>query len=119
TAPWTDRPADRIEVGEHQALKRDGVYGGRVRSRLACGALVLQNARTLGENRELALELVGPWSAAGPPSEEVVRRYEPKTPLVRDRRTGTTSNRPDALSPERFDGLLCAVLEALDSPAAE
>jgi ATP-dependent Clp protease ATP-binding subunit ClpC len=116
-APWDDRPADRIEVGEHRALKREGAYGGKVRSRLVCGGLVLQNPRTLGENRELALELVGPWTHAPAPTDEGVRRYEPRTPLLRDRLTGTVLQRPDAFSAERLDALFLARLDAGEAVA--
>lgn len=106
-AAWTDRKAP-VGFLEQHALKRVGVYGGKVRSRLECvGGLVLQNARTLAENQELAVGLAGSWREAPPPVDDVVRRYEPETPLVRDVLTETVSGHPEALEPERFHQLLC------------
>jgi ATP-dependent Clp protease ATP-binding subunit ClpC len=105
--PWTGR---RVPVGfrEQRALKRFGVYGGKIRSHVECdGGLVLQNSRSLAENRELALELVGSWKQAPPPTDDIVRRYEPETPLLRDVLTDTNSGHPEALKPERFHRLLC------------
>jgi hypothetical protein len=67
---------------------------------------VLQNARSIAENREFAAELVASWSALGHLVEDVVRRYDEHPPLVRDARTGFVSGKPDALSPARFDALL-------------
>jgi ATP-dependent Clp protease ATP-binding subunit ClpC len=105
--PWTER---RGPVGfrEEHALKRVGAYGGKVRSRVECdGGLVLQNKRSLAENRELAIELVGSWLQAPGAVDDVVRRYEPQTPLVRDILCDTNSGHPEALRPDRFHDLLC------------
>jgi ATP-dependent Clp protease ATP-binding subunit ClpC len=111
-APWSDRPAAPEEVDDHRALRRDGTFSGRLRSRLAMGPVVLQNGRTLQENRELALQLLGPWREAPPPSDEVIRRYDVDPPMIRDHRTGWQSQRPDAHSPERWAELLITVVEA-------
>jgi hypothetical protein len=72
----------------------------------AGGPLVLQNERTLSENRELAADLVASWSTLEAAPDEIVRRYDEEPPLLRDVRTGTSSGRPDALAPRRFDALL-------------
>jgi ATP-dependent Clp protease ATP-binding subunit ClpC len=110
-ALWSER-REQPYVTLQRALKAMGQHGGKVRSRMECrapvasGALVLQNARTLSENRELAAELVASWSTLVAAPEDVVRRYDEDPPLVRDVATGSSSGRPDALSPHRFDALL-------------
>lgn len=104
--PWADASAE-LEFEAHRALKATGAYGGKIRSRLECsGGLVLQNERTLAENRELAAELIGAWRSAPPPSDVAVRRYDLTTPLLADVATGLNTGRPDALSPQRFQELL-------------
>jgi ATP-dependent Clp protease ATP-binding subunit ClpC len=104
--PWTDE-AGEIELGRHRALKTTGAYGGKIRSRLECGeGLVLQNDRTLAQNRELALEIAGSWKKGSPRLDTVVRRYDLTTPMFADVATGASSGRPDALSPQRFHELL-------------
>jgi ATP-dependent Clp protease ATP-binding subunit ClpC len=104
---WTERRAP-LGFREERALKRIGAFGGKVRSSLVCdGGLVLQNGRTLAENRELAIELVGSWQQMPHQADDIVRRYEPETPLVRDVLTDTASGHPEALGPERFHQLLC------------
>ncbi|MCC7382036.1 MAG: AAA family ATPase [Deltaproteobacteria bacterium] len=105
-AAWLDEQGE-AEFLEHRALKSAGAYGGRVRSRLACeDGLVLQNERTLAENRELAREVIAGWRSMPSPSDVVVRRYDLTTPLIVDAATGKTSGRPDALAPARFHELL-------------
>ncbi len=113
-APWTDERTDALEIEEHRAFKRDGRWG-RVRSRLVVGGLVLQNASTLAENRELAAALLASWRAAPVAPDEVIRRYDPAAPLVRDHATGTTTQRPDALAPVRFHELLCLRVDRSDA----
>jgi ATP-dependent Clp protease ATP-binding subunit ClpC len=106
-APWTDRTIPMV-FGAHRALKGVGHYQQKVRSRLECqGGLVLQNAHTLAENRDLAVELAGSWAEALPPSDVIVRRYDVEAPLLRDVFTGFSSGRPDATEPARFHELLC------------
>lgn len=64
-----------INVTSWRVLKTDGQHGGRIRSRLECdGGLVLQNARTLADNCELAGELAPSWADAPAPADEIVRR---------------------------------------------
>lgn len=104
--PWTDERGP-TRFTEHQALKAEGSFGERVRSRLACeGGLVLRNHRTLAENRELAAEVAPCWAKAPPPSDDIVRRYDLEPPLVRDALTGWTSGKPDALDARGFVELL-------------
>ncbi len=107
-APWTDR-VDEVQFLAHRALKKSGQFGGRIRSRLELAGtnLVLQNARTLAENRELAAIVASSWASAPPVKDEVVRRYDLKPFLLRDYLTGTTSGRSDALKPKQFHELLC------------
>jgi hypothetical protein len=104
---WTDlRNAARF--GAHRALKATGQFGGALRSRLECdGGLVLQNGRTLAENRELAGELAVAWSAARPAPDEIIRRYDLQPFLLRDVLTDESSGRADILEPRGFHELLC------------
>jgi ATP-dependent Clp protease ATP-binding subunit ClpA len=110
-AAWTER-REAPFVTAQRALKAVGQHGGKLRSRLECraagagGPLVLQNARTLSENRELAADLVASWGALEIAADDIVRRYDEEPPLLRDVRTGTSTGRPDALAPHRFDALL-------------
>jgi hypothetical protein len=105
---------DRAEprIVDQKALKGAGQHGGKIRSRLECattsaaGHLVLQNERTLAQNRDLAADLVASWARAEPAPEEVVRRYELSPPRLRDARTGFVSGRPDAMGPRALDALL-------------
>ncbi len=112
-APWTCARSE-VRFGEHRALKATGQMGGRVRSRLECeGGLVLQNARTLAANRDLALEIAPSWAAAAS-SDDVVRRYDVEPFLVRDAATEFSSGRRDTLSPEGLHMLLCRRVDTLD-----
>ncbi len=116
TAPWTDlRGGARFLV--HRALETTGQLGGRLRSRLECeGGLVLQNGRTLTDNRDLAGELTMAWSRAPEPPDEIVRRYDRDPTMVRDVLTGFSSGRPDALAPRSFHELLCLRVDAAAQP---
>ena len=105
--PWTDRN-ERPTVTTHRALKKTGQYGGKVRSRIECEAgLLLQNARTLAANRDLAAELVASLRDGPVAADEIVRRYDRDPFSVRDADTGHKSSRPDALQPGPFHALLC------------
>jgi hypothetical protein len=100
------------DFGEHFALKTRGQFGGRIRSRLECsGGIVLQNERTLAENRELAADIVSSWTEDPTPLDEVVRRYDRSPSKIRDGLTGFTSGRSDALEPASFHELLCRRIE--------
>jgi protein subunit release factor A len=132
--PWTDAKG-QAEVVRLRPLKATGQFGGKIRSRIECelggvgaganggagatGIFVLQNARTIAENRELAAEVLLSWLAAPPASEEVVRRYDRSPPLVRDALAGVSSGRPDALSPKAFDAILSARVDAMAGSAGE
>ncbi|HTM23247.1 MAG TPA: AAA family ATPase [Kofleriaceae bacterium] len=107
TGAWTDlRRAARFTG--HRPLRGLGQHGGALRSRLECdGGLVLQNARTLADNRELAGELAMAWSAARPAPDEIVRRYDLHPFLLRDVLTDESSGRADILEPRGFHELLC------------
>lgn len=114
-AAWgEDRTAPRTT--SERPLKATGQYGGKIRSRLELeSGLVLQSGRTLAENREKAAEVAASWARAPAAREEIVRRYDRMPPLVRDTRSGFSSGRPDALSPELFDTLLRASVDAQSS----
>jgi len=124
-APWSG-PRCRPRIVEERPLKGTGQLGGKVRSRLVCTPettpdgprLVLQNARTLAGNRELAADLVGCWASAPAAPDLIVRRYDTDPPLVRDALTGFTSGRPDATGPEDFDALLEQRVDASAEAAA-
>lgn len=102
--PMTDQE-EAPEFGPHRAIKGSGQYGGKIRSRVTCGSLVLQNSLTLAQNRELAAELYGAWSDAPESPEAVVRRIDLRPFKVRDERMGTLG-RPSALSPDGLHTLL-------------
>jgi ATP-dependent Clp protease ATP-binding subunit ClpC len=109
-AAWTER-REATFITAQRALKAVGQHGGKVRSRLECrageaGPLIIQNARSLSDNRELAADLVASWAMLKAAPEDIVRRYDEEPPLLRDVATGLSSGRPDALAPHRFDALL-------------
>jgi peptide chain release factor-like protein len=107
TGAWTDR-RNAARFTAHRALRGTGQYGGPLRSRLECeGGLVLQNARTLADNRELAGELVMAWSAARPAADEIIRRCDLHPFRLRDVLTDESSGRADILEPSGFHELLC------------
>jgi ATP-dependent Clp protease ATP-binding subunit ClpC len=112
-APWSS-PPQRLEFAEQRPLKATGQLGGKVRSRVAAAGskLVLQNAHTLGENRDLAADVVPSWPrefAAAPPT---VRRYDLTQFLVRDFLTKSDFTRKDILAPGPFHDLLCARIDS-------
>ena len=109
--PWLDNRADP-QFTKQRALKTTGVYGNRVRSRLECdNGLVLQNERTLAENRDFAAELTPSWQTLAKEEEDIVRRYDLSPFKVRDVLTGETSGRRDVLGPKGFHRLLCARID--------
>jgi ATP-dependent Clp protease ATP-binding subunit ClpC len=107
--------AGAVEFAEQRALKKVGQLGGKIRSRVAIAGskLVLQHARTISENRELAREL----AVTGSPEETAacsnVRRYDLSPFRVRDYLTEANFTRKDILSPKSFHELLCARIDAL------
>jgi ATP-dependent Clp protease ATP-binding subunit ClpC len=106
-------PAGAVELGEQRPLKAVGQLGGKIRSRVVVpdAKLVLQNARTLGENRELACDIAPSWPREQAPTPPTVRRYDLEPFLVRDHLTKTDFSRKDILSPQPFHELLCARID--------
>jgi ATP-dependent Clp protease ATP-binding subunit ClpC len=113
-APLSNRPG-RLEFGEQHALKATGQLGGKIRSQVAIpdARLVLQNARTLSENRELARDIAPSWPRQQAPSPPTVRRYDLDPFLVRDHLMKSDFSRKDILGPEAFHDLLCARIDRL------
>jgi MoxR-like ATPase len=111
-APLSDRSAP-VEFGEQRPLKTVGQLGGKIRSRVAVVGtnLVLQNSRTLAENRELALDVGPSWPRAQMPTMPTVRRYDLNPFLVRDYLTKTDFRRGEILGPKLFHDLLCARID--------
>ncbi len=99
-APLSNR-AGPVEFGEQRPLKAVGQLGGKIRSRVAVlgTKLVLQNAHTLSENRELARDIAPSWPREQPPTMPMVRRYDLDPFLVRDYLTGSDFTRADILGP--------------------
>ena len=109
--PWTDTRGQPEFIAQ-RALKKRGVYGGRVRSRLECaGGLVLQNDATLTENRDLARELVSSWLTAPLPSDVQVRSYYEAPHRLVDSLLGRLSGRRASLEPAKLHRLLCERLD--------
>ena len=100
--------------GEHRALKLKGQFGGKVRSRLACGHdLVLQNSLTLSENKDLAISLISSWKQYSRTNDEIVRRIElGKTFLLRDFLSGINTGKRDSLTGSGYHQILCTRLHA-------
>jgi ATP-dependent Clp protease ATP-binding subunit ClpC len=105
--PWIDR-SEQVPLVGRFALKKTGLLGGRVRSRLQVEGsdLVIQNERTLAENGGFAATIAPSYLQATLTADTEVRRYDRDPFLLKDHLTGTTG-RSDALSPERFHELLC------------
>ncbi len=95
--------------GEHLALKAKGQFGGKIRSKLECGHdLVLQNAMTLSENKDLAIRITSSWRMASPIKDIIVRRIKiGKSFLLHDFLTGINTGKKDSLSGEGFHEILC------------
>jgi DNA polymerase III delta prime subunit len=112
--------AQPVELGEQRALKAIGQLGGKIRSRVAIpGArLVLQNARNLSENRELASDVAPSWPHEQGSTPPTVRRYDLDPFLVRDYLTKADFTRKDILSPKPFHDLLCARIDSRQGEAA-
>ena len=111
-APLSDRAA-AVEFGEQRPLKAVGQLAGKIRSRVAVlgTSLVLQNSRTLAENRELALDVGPSWPREQMPTMPTVRRYDLNPFLVRDFLSKTDFTRGEILGPKLFHQLLCARID--------
>jgi ATP-dependent Clp protease ATP-binding subunit ClpC len=109
-----DNATGNVTFSAQKALKQVGQYGGKVRSRveIAGGEFVLQNARSLAENRELGEEFSPAWLRVDRGPDKVVRRYDMVPFLVRDFLTETTTGRPDSLQPQPFHQLICKRVDA-------
>jgi ATP-dependent Clp protease ATP-binding subunit ClpC len=107
-APLTERSA-AVEFAEQRPLKTVGQLGGKIRSRVRIvgSRLVLQNARNLNQNRELARDIVPSWPNDQAASPSRVRRYDLDPFHLRDYLTGSEFSRKDILSPKPFHKLLC------------
>ena len=114
--PWKDATTE-VAYSAQRALKKVGLLGGRVRSRLqvAGSDLVLQNDRSLAENRSFAGSIVASWLDARGDDDVEVRRYDSDPFLLKDHLTGSTG-RADALSPDKFHELLCRRVETTYEP---
>jgi hypothetical protein len=110
--PWIDR-SEQVPLAGQIALKKTGLLGGRVRSRLQVqgSALVIQNERTLVENGAFAASIAPSYLQSSQTVDTEVRRYDDEPFLLKDHLTGTTG-RSDALSPDRFHDLLSARVAA-------
>lgn len=107
-AAWSHEQVD-VKFGNQRALKQPGRFGEKIRSQvevLATPPFVLQNHRTIVENRELARELADSWRRSVS-SDAVVRRYDREPFLLKDHLTGFTTGRPSTLKPAEFHELLC------------
>jgi hypothetical protein len=80
---------------------------------IAGSKLVLQNAHTISENRELARELAVTWPREETAACPNVRRYDLSPFRVRDYLTEANFTRKDILSPKSFHELLCARIDTL------
>ena len=106
--PWLEDKIDgHIDMIEHRALKGDGLYGQRIRSRLICeGGLHLQNGQTIAQNMDLARELLPSWLQGRSEANDIVRRYDLSPLHIRDVATGWSTSRTDALGPKAVHELL-------------
>jgi ATP-dependent Clp protease ATP-binding subunit ClpC len=111
-APLTDRSAP-VEFGEQRPLKAIGQLSGRIRSRVGVLGtnLVLQNGRSLSENRELAVDVGPSWPREQMPTMPNVRRYDFNPFIVRDYLTKSDFTRADIVAPKQFHELLCARID--------
>jgi ATP-dependent Clp protease ATP-binding subunit ClpA len=103
---WLDA-TEEVALAGRRALKKVGLLGGRVRSRVevAATALVLQNQRTLIENASLAAAVAPSYRRAAKPADVELRRYDRTPFLLKDHLLGSIG-RSDVLSPEGFHELL-------------
>jgi ATP-dependent Clp protease ATP-binding subunit ClpC len=107
-APWTHASSD-VAFGKQRALKQVGKFGAKIRAHVEVtseSGFVLQNDRTIAENRELAREIAGSWQKPRS-SDIVVRRYDLEPFLLKDHLTGISSGKRSSLRPAEFHELLC------------
>jgi ATP-dependent Clp protease ATP-binding subunit ClpC len=107
-APWTHASSE-VAFGKQRALKQVGKFGAKIRAHVEVtseSGFVLQNDRTIAENRELAREIAGSWQKPRS-SDIVVRRYDLEPFLLKDHLTGISSGKRSSLRPAEFHELLC------------
>lgn len=107
-APWTHASSE-VAFGKQRALKQVGKFGAKIRAHVEVmseSGFVLQNDRTIAENRELAREIAGSWQKPRS-SDIVVRRYDLEPFLLKDHLTGISSGKRSSLRPVEFHELLC------------
>ena len=104
--PWLDRAEDITPLAP-RALKKTGLLGGRVRSRMQIAGtdLVIQNERTLAENGSFATSVAASYRQSAQRIGVEVRRYDRAPFMLKDSLVGTIG-RADTLSPDRFHDLL-------------
>jgi ATP-dependent Clp protease ATP-binding subunit ClpC len=109
---WLDATEEVALVGR-RALKKLGLLGGRVRSRVEVAGLglVLQNGRTLVDNASLAAAVAPSFRRAAKPMDVELRRYDRNPFLLKDHLLGSIG-RSDALAPEGFHQLLSERVDA-------
>ena len=111
--PWLDQ-VENVSFVEQRALKKNGLLGGRIRSRIQVAErdLIIQNERTLIANRTLAASITPAYREDTRIDELVVRRYDRIPFLLRDHLTGISTGRPDAIESDGFHELLCQRIDA-------
>ncbi len=117
--PWIDR-SEPCDFKTQRALKKNGLLGGRVRSRLQPRGndLLIQNEKTLAENRLFAGSIVASWQAASGSTagDELVRRYDSEPFLLKDYLTGINTGKADVILAQGFNELLCERLRVTYAP---
>jgi ATP-dependent Clp protease ATP-binding subunit ClpC len=115
---WRDAPEEVSLVGR-RALKKLGLLGGRVRSRVEVAGmgLVLQNERTLIENASFAAVVAASYRRAARPADVELRRYDRNPFLLKDHLLGSIG-RSEALAPEGFHDLLAERVEVAAASVA-
>ena len=116
-APWAE-PSEEVGFRAHRALKKQGQLHGRIRSRLEIAQtdnLIVQNERTLAENRELAADIMPSWIKLRINIDEVVRRYDLHPAFkIKDYLTDQMLGRQEIMNPRSFHQLLCNRLDISD-----
>jgi len=94
--------------GKHRALKLKGQFGGKIRSSLTCGHdLVLQNALTLSENKDLAIKIITSWRQFSGCSDKIIRRIEfGKAFLLHDFLSGIRTGKKESLTGPGYHQIL-------------
>ncbi len=104
-----------LNFAEQRALKAEGAFGGRIRSRVLVDGigLLLQYDLSIAANRELAAELAESWRSDLRAAEAQVRRYDEQPFLVRDFALNKDFTHADTLKPKGVQELLDARVDVL------